>query len=532
MEGAGVEGTSAGNIAICEVVLGQDVRASGVRRHQLLHRYYVRRTLSVALLIGLDLFAVYAAVVLAPHVWSVVGITVETPKWFEVAWGMLIVVGVSAVLRMYSLRAERSKLVHYARADLAILLVLGVVMLFTFNTITAQSAVYIWAVFVIVCGLLRWLYNLALRLTFGHTTPRRPVIVVGRPDHAARLAQLFATAPPATDLRIAGVIGRPAEDVLDGITCTETTARRADDPPAGSAAPVASGSAAPVVAGPPVRSLGTLNDLEAVVARTRPMEIVLSDPELIRDRMPQIVELCRRQRLTLRMAAPELEFDGAAVSYVPGFGMPVFVVRTSPGRRYEYELKRAFDVVVAALALLVLSPLFAILALAIKIESRGPVLYRSRRVGLGQRPFWCLKFRTMHAGADRRQADLEQHNEAQGVLFKIKDDPRVTRVGRFLRKTSLDELPQLINVVRGQMSLVGPRPLPMRDNELMEDWHKRRHVVLPGMTGLWQIGGRSDIAFDEMIELDFRYIETWSFSSDLAILARTAGVVVFGRGAY
>jgi len=184
------------------------------------------------------------------------------------------------------------------------------------------------------------------------------------------------------------------------------------------------------------------------------------------------------------------------------------------------------------MALLVLSPLFGVVALAIKRDSPGPVFYRSRRVGLGQRPFNCMKFRTMYTDADRRQAELEKANEAEGALFKIRDDPRTTRVGRFLRKTSIDELPQLINVVLGQMSLVGPRPLPMRDNELMEDWHKRRHVVLPGMTGLWQVSGRSDITFDQMIQLDFRYIEGWSLASDMAILARTAGVVVFGRGAY
>jgi exopolysaccharide biosynthesis polyprenyl glycosylphosphotransferase len=523
-----VEGASAGDIAICEVVVGQDIRScSGVHTNQLLHRYHVRRTLSIALLVALDLFSVYAAVILAPYVWAVVGITVEVPKWFEVAWAMVIVVGVNAVLGMYSLRAERSRLKHYARADLAVLLVLGVVMLFTWNTITAQSAVYMWVVFVLLAGLLRWLYNLALRLAFGHTTPHRPVIVVGRPDHAVRLAQLFVTAPPATDLRITGVIGHNVDDPAPADAAADAATA-----PSAAADQTTAATRTPAPDAPFVRSLGTLDDLEAVVARTRPMEIVLSDPELVRDRMPQIIELCHRHRLTLRMAAPELEFDGASVSYVPGFGMPVFVVRTTPGRRYEYTLKRAFDVVAAGLALLVLSPLFAVVALVIKIDSRGPVFFRSRRVGLGQRPFWCYKFRTMYADADRRQAELEERNEAQGVLFKIKDDPRVTRPGRFLRRTSLDELPQLINVVRGQMSLVGPRPLPLRDNELMEDWHKRRHVVLPGMTGLWQISGRSDVAFDEMIQLDFRYIETWSFSSDLAILARTAGVVVFGRGAY
>jgi len=520
-----VEGTPAGNIAICEVVLGQDVRAhNGVRTHQLLHRYYVRRTVSVALLIALDLFAVFAAVVLAPYVWGVVNITVETPAWYEVVWAMVIVVGVNAVLRMYSMREERGRLVCLARADLAILLVLGLVMLFTWNTITSQSAVYMWAVFVLLSGLIRWLYNLALRLAFGHTTPRRPVIIVGRPDHAARLAQLFVTAPPATDMRIAGVVEQGTEGA------DTATASAADA--AATASPATASTTTAATPAPPVRSLGTLDDLEAAVIRTRPMEVVLSDPDLVRDRMFQIVDICRRHHLTLRMAAPELEFDGAAVSYVPGFGMPVFVVRTSPGRRYEYECKRVFDAVLTAIALIILAPLFAVVALAIKIDSRGPVFYRSRRVGLGQKPFWCYKFRTMYVNADRRQAELEELNEAQGALFKIKEDPRVTRVGRFLRRTSIDEFPQLINIVCGQMSWVGPRPLPMRDNELMEDWHKRRHVVLPGLTGLWQISGRSNLTFDQMIELDFRYIETWSFTSDLAILARTVGVVVFGKGAY
>jgi exopolysaccharide biosynthesis polyprenyl glycosylphosphotransferase len=518
-----VEVASAANTAICEVVISQDVRASsGVRTGLLFHSYYLRRTLSVLFMICLDVFSVYAAVVVAPHVWAWFGVSVETPQWYEVGWAALIVVGVMAVLRMYSMRAERSRFVHYARADIGILFVLGLVMLVTYNTITAQSATYIWVTFIIISGLLRWLYNVTLRLVFGHTTPHRPVVVVGRPDHAARLAQVFATAPPAKDLRITGVVVR----------------RRDKDREKERAAAARDVSRAEAAAGdgadprPSVRSLGTLDDLESVVLRTRPMELVLSDPDLVRDRMPQIIDLCRRHRLTLRMAAPDLEFDGNAVSYVPGFGMPVFVVRTSAGRRYEYEVKRIIDVLVAGIALLILSPVFAVVALAIKRDSEGPVFYRSRRVGLGQRPFGCYKFRTMYLDADRRQAELEAANEAEGALFKIKDDPRVTKFGRLLRKTSIDELPQLINIVRGQMSLVGPRPLPMRDNELMEDWHKRRHVVLPGMTGLWQVSGRSDITFDQMIQLDFRYIEGWSLSSDMAILARTVGVVVFGRGAY
>jgi lipopolysaccharide/colanic/teichoic acid biosynthesis glycosyltransferase len=143
-----------------------------------------------------------------------------------------------------------------------------------------------------------------------------------------------------------------------------------------------------------------------------------------------------------------------------------------------------------------------------------------------------LKFRTMVAGAAEQQGQLEAANEAEGALFKIKDDPRVTRVGRVLRRLSIDELPQLVNVARGEMSLVGPRPLPLRDYSLLEDWHRARYLVLPGMTGLWQISGRSGLAFDDLVRLDFAYLERWSIWLDISIIARTIPAVIAGRGAY
>jgi lipopolysaccharide/colanic/teichoic acid biosynthesis glycosyltransferase len=143
-----------------------------------------------------------------------------------------------------------------------------------------------------------------------------------------------------------------------------------------------------------------------------------------------------------------------------------------------------------------------------------------------------LKFRTMVAGAAERQAELETANEAGGALFKIRDDPRVTRVGRILRRFSLDEIPQLVNVLRGQMSLVGPRPLPLRDHRLLSDWHRRRYAVLPGMTGLWQISGRSGLSFDDLVRLDFTYLEQWSVWLDITIIAKTIPAVLAGRGAY
>ena len=160
------------------------------------------------------------------------------------------------------------------------------------------------------------------------------------------------------------------------------------------------------------------------------------------------------------------------------------------------------------------------------------MLYGDRRIGLGERPFEMLKFRTMVAGAAEAQPGLEEANEATGPLFKIRDDPRVTGVGRLLRRLSIDEVPNVINVLRGQMSLVGPRPLPVRDYERLEEWHRRRYNVLPGMTGLWQVAGRSDLTFDDLVRLDFYYIENWSIWLDISILLRTPAAVFARKGAY
>jgi lipopolysaccharide/colanic/teichoic acid biosynthesis glycosyltransferase len=177
-------------------------------------------------------------------------------------------------------------------------------------------------------------------------------------------------------------------------------------------------------------------------------------------------------------------------------------------------------------------PLWALIALAIKLDSRGPVFFVDRRIGVGEREFGMLKFRTMVAEAAALQSDLEAENEAGGALFKIRDDPRVTRVGRFLRRFSLDEIPQVVNVLEGEMSLVGPRPLPLRDYKLLEDWHRRRYGVLPGMTGLWQISGRSGLSFDDLVRLDFTYLENWSIWLDISIIVKTIPAVITRRGAY
>jgi len=195
------------------------------------------------------------------------------------------------------------------------------------------------------------------------------------------------------------------------------------------------------------------------------------------------------------------------------------------------------DLVGALLGLLLLAPVMLAVALLIRLESPGPVLFRQLRRGYRGRHFWVLKFRTMVVDAEQRLNDLEKKNEsAGGVLFKLRDDPRVTPLGRFLRRSSLDELPQLINILRGEMSLVGPRPLQLRDSDKLQsldfEGYVHRLRVMPGLTGPWQVGGRSDVDYAHMVKLDVDYVKNWSLSKDLWIIFRTFLVVLGRRGAY
>ena len=210
----------------------------------------------------------------------------------------------------------------------------------------------------------------------------------------------------------------------------------------------------------------------------------------------------------------------------------MFEVRPPVFAGLDWVVKRLFDIGVSAALTIVAAPVWLLVALAVKLDSPGPVFYRDRRVGLGEGEFGMFKFRSMYIDASERQAGLEGANEASGPLFKIKDDPRVTKVGRIMRRYSIDELPQILNVLRGEMSLVGPRPLPLRDFVQLEDWHRKRYLVLPGMTGLWQVSGRIDLSFDDLVRLDFYYLENWSIWLDISILAKTLPAVVARRGAY
>jgi len=281
-----------------------------------------------------------------------------------------------------------------------------------------------------------------------------------------------------------------------------------------------------------LRSLGTLDEIGRVLAEHRLDEVIIADPEFPQQQAVELVDRCHEKGVRVRVAPSTMEILIHRAEFVPGQSVPLFELKPPVFDGIDFVVKRAFDVVLSVLILLALSPVLLGLALAVFATSRGPVLYRSVRPGIGGLPFACLKFRTMHRDADQRQADLESFNEAKGALFKIRHDPRMTRVGRFLRTYSLDELPQLVNVLRGEMSLVGPRPLPQRDFDRLEDWHRKRYLVLPGITGLWQVSGRSELDFDDLVRLDFLYLERWSPFLDLTILVKTVPALLTRRGAF
>jgi exopolysaccharide biosynthesis polyprenyl glycosylphosphotransferase len=281
-----------------------------------------------------------------------------------------------------------------------------------------------------------------------------------------------------------------------------------------------------------LRSLGSLRDIPTVIGEHRVDEVIIADPAFPQQEVVELVDQCHRRGVAVRVAPSTMEILIHRTEFVPGQSVPLFELKPPVFEGIDYAMKRTFDVVGATLLLFFLSPLLLASVLAIKLTSRGPIIYRSIRPGIGGVPFACFKFRTMYADAELRQADLEEANEASGALFKIKDDPRTTKVGRVLRKCSIDDLPQLVNVLRGQMSLVGPRPLPLRDFEHLEDWHKKRYLVMPGITGLWQVSGRSELDFDDLVRLDFLYLERWSIFLDLSILIKTIPAVFSRRGAF
>ena len=462
-----------------------------------------RRAFSVLILMALDVLGLALGVMLA--------LTLRTIAYDkQVYWSLLWEMGAEKWLRFLApitillflqagLYASRERRAGPGRVFTSLVLVALVILAFGFGTGYDFRTTGLIPTAVVTCaltiGVLRWAYDSAALEIMRMSGIRRRVVLAGEGVSLERLQRELGAARGGIEYELVGAV-TPAGGSTLSLLGTETA------------------------------------DIPGVLARERPDELILTEADFDERTVLEIVEFAHRAGVRVRLAPNTTELLVQKGEYVPGTGVPLFELRPPILTGWDWAVKRSFDVVVAFLLLVILIPLWVLVALAIKIESRGPVFFVDRRMGVGEREFGMLKFRTMVVDAAEQQSRLEEVNEATGALFKMRDDPRVTRVGRVLRRLSIDELPQLINVERGQMSLVGPRPLPLRDYELLEDWHRARYLVLPGMTGLWQISGRSGLSFDDLVRLDFTYLENWSLWLDVTIIVKTIPAVLSGRGAY
>ena len=281
-----------------------------------------------------------------------------------------------------------------------------------------------------------------------------------------------------------------------------------------------------------IRALGNLDNITEMICAYKIDVVIITLPWNYHRKILRIVRQCERHNIQSYIVPDLFQITISQVGIEHLGEVPMIGLREEVIGQGWRIVKRAFDIVVSLCAVVLGAPIWSLIALAIVLDSPGPVIFRQTRLGERERPFTFLKFRTMVQGADAQKETLLEENGADRRLPKFKDDPRVTRVGRWLRKHSMDEIPQFINVLRGDMSIVGPRPAIPSEVELYLPWHLHRLDVPAGITGMWQVSGRSDLSFDEAALLDIWYAENWSFLLDLEITFKTVGVMVLGRGAY
>ena len=413
-----------------------------------------------------------------------------------------------SILGLYDskrLASRRVEAVDLAKATslCAIALALGA-FLFGFRSITPRFVASFWAIstVTIVCArmaLRTWLRRFRAQ---GHNL--RNLLVVGSNRRAIQFAKTIQSRPDL-GYRIIGF---------------------ADTPWTGSAELAKHGFAV----------VSDLDNLPDFLRHSVVDEVALALP--IRSFHPssaRVAELCERQGIMLRVLSDLFDLKTARSRADEIGGSTIITHYVGVPEGWPLTVKRVLDFVVSLVILLLISPLLLVTAIMVKLTSRGPVFFVQKRVGYNKRPFYIYKFRTMVVDAEKKLREIEHLNEVSGPVFKIKNDPRLTPIGKFLRRTSIDELPQLFNVLLGDMSLVGPRPLQVRDYDLFtkegEDWQRCRFSVRPGITCLWQVNGRSSMPFHQWMELDLQYVQSWSLWLDFEILARTIPAVLRGSGA-
>ncbi|MEZ4616564.1 MAG: undecaprenyl-phosphate glucose phosphotransferase [Caldilineaceae bacterium] len=282
----------------------------------------------------------------------------------------------------------------------------------------------------------------------------------------------------------------------------------------------------------PYKALGPVDNFQQVITQEAIDNVIICLPWQSHHVIQQLLDTCEHYGIRAQIVPDYFQLTKNQIQVEDLNGIPLLSTRELSIQGWNYVVKRTADIVLSLLAGIVLWPLLALIAAAIRLDSPGPIIYKQRRIGKNGKPFACYKFRSMVVNADARRHEIATLNEATGPLFKMRNDPRQTRVGHFIRRFSLDELPQLYNVVRGEMSIVGPRPNLPNEVEQYQEWHKKRLAASPGITGLWQVSGRSDLTFDEMVLLDIYYVENWSLALDLHILLRSVPAVLGARGAY
>jgi exopolysaccharide biosynthesis polyprenyl glycosylphosphotransferase len=466
-------------------------------------RSFARRLFSILALIAIDFSglagALYLALVLRQVYYGERPILWAFPWEAERQWLPFLTLVTVLVFWRGGLYAPREQRAGFGRVMSSLLLVTMITLAFAVGTGYQHTTfgLYLTAfvLSVLMVGVLRASYEVVTRDVWRVTGARRRAILIGEGERLATLRRALGRGRGGINYEFLGALS-------------------------------SNGGAGDL----PV--LGGVGDLPSVLRELHPDEVIVSGLDLHEDQLLDLVEEAHRWGVKVRVAPTTADLLVRRAEYVAGQGVPLFELRPPMVVGLDWTLKRMFDLFVSTTLIVLATPLWAVIALGVKLDSPGPVFYRDRRIGLAEREFGMFKFRSMYANAAQRQAALEEENEASGPLFKIKDDPRVTRIGRILRRYSIDELPQLLNVVRGEMSLVGPRPLPLRDYVQLEDWHRKRYLVLPGMTGLWQVSGRIDLSFDDLVRLDFYYLENWSIWLDVSILAKTLPAVVARRGAY
>ena len=462
----------------------------------------VRRLASIAALAAIDAAGVTAGLFISfvlREIYYGRGLHWGSLWQTETDWLPFLILITLLVFAQGDLYAERERRPGLGRVVSSLLLVVLVALAFGLGTghnfSTYGLAPTAFVITAALISLLRGSYDALTGKLLHRVGVRRRALLVGAGEHLTHLHEMLGRGRRGIDYEFVGVL-----------------------------APEPDGIELPL--------LGDLKALPRVLATHRVDEVILADSDFSERELLETVEQAHRRGVKVRIAPKTTELLVQRADYVPGQSVPLFEVRSPVFAGGEWVLKRTFDLTVSAIVLVVGLPLWLLIAAGVTLTSPGPVLYRDRRIGLGEGEFDMLKFRTMYADAAAHQPYLERENEASGPLFKMRRDPRVTPLGQLLRRFSLDEVPQLLNVLRGQMSLVGPRPLPLRDYAQLEDWHRKRYNVLPGITGLWQISGRSNLSFDDLVRLDFYYLENWSLWMDIAILFKTIPAVLAGRGAY